>query len=348
VAAAGCGPERHLTVPSPKQRANTLRLTPTGYAQDLIGTWHHRRKKRDPKRPGHVETIINDRQCLAGREIEYMIGIIAGQDGDLRSFDLTVPVVDTSFRHRMPMMDKERTRAKEKADGLYKHLGRRDFLFLFKVLAGFGVHGAMLDEAGHNWRPDDPAAAAAIGNICAGGSGALSRPGAYRIDRDSDSFSPERQKRGGFEVHDRGFLTELGHAGPILPESKCKIPNDPWFVLDQAVMMENAARASRARQVANQRADTMRERRRDQLDDLAGRMDAVSKDRRDRLEELLLKQNEKLNHSLHVRDAEASIGSTVSFEEVQRVDMTCRERAIEIFGIRAVELGECQGSRSFE
>jgi len=68
----------------------TLRLTPTGYAQDLLGTWRRRKQKRSHRNPG--ATIINDRQYEAGRAIEHMIDAMAGK-GNLRSFDLTVPVV---------------------------------------------------------------------------------------------------------------------------------------------------------------------------------------------------------------------------------------------------------------
>jgi hypothetical protein len=342
IPAAGCGPERHLTVAEPKRSGNGLRLTPTGWMPDLLGTWHNRKQKRDPKRPGRVETVINDRQCLAGREIEYMIGVIAGQEsGQIKSFDLTVPVVDQSFRHRLGPVDQKRLDEGKKAERLRKHLGKRDFDFLVNVLFGMGVHGAMLHEAGLTWRPDDPAAQAAINDYCAGGggmlAGTLAGPHAYRIDRDADSFNPERQKRGGFEVHDRREREALGHAGKIGRGKQHMMPNDPWFVVDQATEIENTARAAVHRKVSDSRQDARREARLDELEDIGNAKDAVSKDRRDQLDELLLKETLK-QRPLHVRDADKSIGSTVDFEEVLRADQTNRERAIEAFGMRKIEL----------
>src|SRR5713101_8286486 len=117
IQAAGCGPERRLTVPSPAKHG-TLRLTPTGYAQDLLGTWRRRKQKRSHRNPG--ATIINDRQYEAGRAIEHMIDAMAGK-GNLRSFDLTVPVVDQSFRHRQGGDPKFRD-AYDRLAELEKHL----------------------------------------------------------------------------------------------------------------------------------------------------------------------------------------------------------------------------------
>ena len=131
IQAAGCGPERRLTVPSPAKHG-TLRLTPTGYAQDLLGTWRRRKQKRSHRNPG--ATIINDRQYEAGRAIECMIDAMAGK-GNLRAFDLTVPVVDQSFRHRQGGDPKFRD-AYDRLAELEKHLGKRDFWFVTNVLLG--------------------------------------------------------------------------------------------------------------------------------------------------------------------------------------------------------------------
>src|SRR5713101_167354 len=105
IQAAGCGPERRLAVRQPSRPVGgTLRLTPTGYAQDLLGTWRRRKQKR------------------AGK-------------GNLRSFDLTVPVVDQSFRHRQGGDPKFKD-AYDRLMELQEHLGHRDFWFVANVLYG--------------------------------------------------------------------------------------------------------------------------------------------------------------------------------------------------------------------
>jgi len=118
-------------VPSPAKHG-TLRLTPTGYAQDLLGTWRRRKQKRSHRNPG--ATIINDRQYEAGRAIECMIDAMAGK-GNLRAFDLTVPVVDQSFRHRQGGDPKFKD-AYDRLMELQEHLGHRDFWFVANVLYG--------------------------------------------------------------------------------------------------------------------------------------------------------------------------------------------------------------------
>jgi hypothetical protein len=204
---------------------STLRLTPTGYAQDLLGTWYKRKQKRSHRNPG--ATVINDRQYAAGRAIEHMIDAIAGK-GNLRAFDLTVPVVDTSFVHRQGGDPKYRD-AYAQLMGLREHLGNRDLEFVMTVLGGMGIHGAMLREAGLPWRPsDEGAAAAAIREICSGG-GTLVRGGSYKI---APTFAnPAKEKSGSFEVEDRQSLTPLGRTGPI--DRKHLIPNENGFVVDE-------------------------------------------------------------------------------------------------------------------
>lgn len=146
IQAAGCGPERRLAVVKPKRPATPLKLTlGNGYRQDDIAIWRRRTKK------GSDETVIDARQYVAGRRIQDMTQTIMDDRG-LKAFDMTVPVVDTSHSPRWGGYGPEARAEHERFDRLGKHLGPRDLQFLMSFLGGMGVHGAMLHEAGLEWR----------------------------------------------------------------------------------------------------------------------------------------------------------------------------------------------------
>jgi hypothetical protein len=146
IAAAACGPERRLGVAKPKRQATPLKLTlGNGYRQDDIAIWRRRTKK------GSDETVIDARQYVAGRRIQDMTQTIMDDRG-LKAFDMTVPVVDTSHSPRWGGYGPEARAEHERFDRLGKHLGPRDLQFLMSFLGGMGVHGAMLNEAGLEWR----------------------------------------------------------------------------------------------------------------------------------------------------------------------------------------------------
>jgi hypothetical protein len=363
IQAAGCGPERRLTAPSPV-RHGTLRLTPTGYAQDLLGTWRRRKQKRSHRNPG--ATIINDRQYEAGRAIEYMIDVLAGK-GHLRAFDLTVPVVDQSFRHRQGGDPNYRDAYSQLMD-LQEHLGNRDLEFVMTVLGGMGIHGAMLREAGLPWRPsDEGAAAAAIHDICIG-AGILSRSGAHKIV--PNFANPAKETSGSFEVEDQQSLTPLGRTGPI--DRRHLIPNENGFVVDEVTENTKTAKTAARRVVSDSKAGIELEARRDELENIRGLKDTGSKVRRAALESIgdTVEIMEVASRALHSKrhpdeevdpDTEAmreihrkdpppdktgngaatdvnSIGSVVSFEDLLYADRSTRQRAIDAFGMTACEL----------
>jgi hypothetical protein len=365
IQAAGCGPERRVAVHQPiRPVGGTLRLTPTGYAQDLLGTWRTRKQKRTHRKPG--ATIINDRQYEAGRAVEAWIEAMAGK-GVLRAFDLTVPVVDQSFRHRQGGDPKFRDAYRAIME-LRDHLGKRDLEFVMTVLGGMGIHGAMLREAGLPWRQgDEGAAAQAILEICSGG-GPLTRPGAYRIN--PNFAKPAQEKSGSFEVEDRQSLTPLGRTGPI--DRKHLLPNENGFVVDEVTENTKTATSSARRAVSDNKAAIELDARRDELENLKGLKDPKSKARREALESKddLVEIIEVATRALHSkrhpdedvdRDTEAmremhrinpppdraghgaaadmnSIGSVVSFEDLLYADRSTRQRAIDEFGITACEL----------
>jgi len=342
----------------------TLRLTPTGYAQDLLGTWYKRKQKRSHRNPG--ATVINDRQYAAGRAIEHMIDAIAGK-GNLRAFDLTVPVVDQSFRHRQGGDPKFRDAYRALME-LQEHLGNRDLEFVMTVLGGMGIHGAMLREAGLPWREGDQgAAAAAIIEICSGG-GSLARGGAYKI---AATFAiPAKEKSGIFVIEDQQHLTPLGRTGPI--DRKHLIPNENGFVVDEFTENTKTAKTAARMTVSDGKADIELEARRDEIENIRGMKDPKSKARREALESIgdMVGIMEVAARALHSKrhpdedvdpDTEAmremhrknpppdraghgaatdmnSIGSVVSFEDLLYADRSTRQRAIDEFGITACEL----------
>jgi hypothetical protein len=359
VKAAGCGPERRLAVRETKLPGNTLRLTPTGWAQDLLGTWRRRRKKSS------IETVIDDRQYIAGRTIEHLVDAVAGI-GKLRAIDLSVPVVDTSFTHRLGG-DPDARVAGEHLFALREHLGRRDCEFVMNVLFGMGIHGAMLHEAGMQWRLGDDIGEGArqlAAGILAGG-------GQYKINPDFSDASAGRS--GSFEVQDRQSLEATGRAGAIL--RKHKLPNENGFAVDDD--MENQKTVKRAARtvVSDSKADIELEAQRDELDDIRGLNDPKSRARRDELESTgdlveifgiaarahnskrqpdaidvdpdteamreMHRTNPPPNRAGHGKERfppENSIGGTDSFEAILFADRTTRQRAIDAFGMHAVEL----------
>ena len=359
IQAAGCGPERRLAVRQPSRPVGgTLRLTPTGYAQDLLGTWRRRKQKRSHRNPG--ATIINDRQYEAGRAIEHMIDAMAGK-GNLRSFDWTVPVVDQSFRHRQGGDPKFKD-AYDRLMELQEHLGHRDFWFVANVLYGQGIHGAKLHEAGLPWRLKDDTPISAAGGILSGG-------GSYKIVPEFSDASTLKQ--GSFDVEDRQSLTPLGRAGAIY--SKHKLPNENGFVVDEATETEKAARGAARRTVSDNKSDIKLEARRDEIENIRGLKDPKSKARRDELEstgdlEIMEIAARALNSKRHPdeevdpdtdamremhrkdpppdstghgersRDAENSVAGTDSFEAILDSTKTTRQRAIDAFGMTACEL----------
>jgi hypothetical protein len=367
IQAAGCGGERRLAVRQPERPRNRLRLTPTGWMPDLLGTWHHRKKKRSSLPPGVTETIINDRQLLAGRAIERMIDALSGARGKLSSFDLTVPMVDQSFRHRLGG-DVELRTALDQVDELLEHLGPRDLKFVMSVLGGMGIHGAMLFEAGYEWRLKDGDAAAAIHEICAG-AGPLTKGGAYKI---IPKFAVPDVKSGSFEVEDRQRLEALGRSGKI--DLKHKLPNENGFPVDDHAEIKKTAQTASRDHVSDNKADIEFEARRDELANIRGLKDPESKARRDELEsrddlvdifEVVTRALQSRRHpdedadpdteamrEMHrknpppcmaghgdVRDAN-SIGETDGLSGfADTIVPTTRQRAIDAFGIRACELG---------
>jgi hypothetical protein len=274
IKAAGCGPERHLVARAPRRTAgNKLKRTPTfGHTQDLLGTWYHRRKKACQLRHGQPETVIGDRQYMAGRAVERMIEAIAGEAGRLKSVDLTVPVVDSSFVYRMGGSPEYRA-AFAQAKRLCDWLGRRDFKYVIGVLSGMGIHGALLHEAGHEWRcpPDrdedqrsravDPRTREKVLNSGRTdvqlAPGILAKGHAYKIVPDFADAS--KGKSGSFEV-EPGIKER-----PVY--SPHKIPHGTTLP-DKGAAIEQAAKAAVAYVVEGHRIDITRETLRDQMDDL--------------------------------------------------------------------------------
>jgi hypothetical protein len=322
----------------------------------LPAIWHKRRKK------GSQETVIDDRQFMAARAIEYLIDVITNP-GPLRSADLTVPVVDMSFKHRLGGSQDYRF-AFHLYTLLIKRMGKRDASYLVNCLFGMGPEGAMLYEAGLPWR-DRPDADQRTGSRAA----EIREKGhPYKI---TPVFAnPSRLESGSFGVEDRRTLQEKGRAGSIY--SKHELPNENGFAVDDATEIEKTAKAAARRVVADNKADIEREAQRDELDDIRGSNDPKLKARQEELESLddlvgVLAIVAKALHSSRHPDEDVdpateamremnrrnpppdmrghreiadmnSIGSTIDVADMPEV-VTTRQRAIEAFGMRGVELG---------
>jgi hypothetical protein len=247
VPAAGCGPQRRLAAAKPKRLTTPLRLTlGNGYRQDDIATWRRRTKK------GSDDTVIDARQYVAGRRIQDMTQTLMDDHG-LRAFDTTLPVVDISHSPRWGGYGPEARAEDERFKRLGQHLGQRDLKFLVSVLGGMGIHGAMLNEAGLEWRcpPDRDidqrtcTVNTKTGKLdlrtgqtdVSGASSILSVGGAYRIEPD---FA-----EGGFAVE--------GAATPIY--SKHKNPNDNGFDVDRRATAEKVAKDASLRVVSDKQQD---------------------------------------------------------------------------------------------
>jgi hypothetical protein len=204
VLAAGCGPERHVAVIQPKRpKPPPLKLTNNGWVPDWLGIWHGRKKK------GSQDTVIDDAQYLAGRRLEHLMNVIAYADR-LRSPDLTTPVVDTSFTHRLGGYSAEQWKAAKEIARIRKHLGARDFKFLTNALFEMGPEGALLAEAGLEWKytPLDRDE-----GLISGAAGILAKGGAYNVV--ANFADAHREIGGGIAVEDRQSLQALGKAGKI-------------------------------------------------------------------------------------------------------------------------------------
>jgi hypothetical protein len=215
-------------------RGPTLKLTPVGPQQDILGTWRRRCKK------GSTQTVINERQYLAGRAVERRIDDLVGRGP--ASVDLTVPAVDRSFEHRLggnPVVGAALAWLKR----LGGHIGKRDLEFVMAALGGMGIFGAMLREAGHEWRcPPDR-------------DGPVGEASGILAKRRSCSIEPEfadasTGKSGNFDVFDRE------KERPV--HSRHKVPRDTG-IPDQGELNEKAARSARREAVAISKAELAEE-----------------------------------------------------------------------------------------
>jgi hypothetical protein len=299
IQAAGCGPERRLAIAKPKRPATPLKLTlANGYRQDDIAIWRRRTKK------GSDDTVIDDRQYMAGRRIEHMMQTIMDYRG-LKAFDMTVPVVDTSHSPRWGGYGPEMRNALLLLDRLRGRLGQRDLEFLTNFLWGMGVHGAMLHEADLEWRcPPD-----------------------RDIDQTTCSVDPKTGKidlnSGDTDVCRASGIMSVGGSDPV------KNTRRNTSTIDLTEVMEIAGRAMESRRHPDERADpdvgAMREMHRDDPPPTYDNMDGR--------ENCAFDPTGNSNGDVLATGAVIDIGDIEHFHPWTTVD-----RAKEVFTTRQIEL----------